>query len=235
MKTIVGGFIIAVILLAAGAVLWAEAGTTSTFADAQERLTTLRYPTMDAIDSTNDRWPVRRWQLGTLGEDINRYRTGLTYWLGRNKALTPLLEATGAGAVKDANVMFVAANALFRTSDPEGPDRKAAVERLDGVMQAYADVLRLDPTHEDAAFNYEYVARLRDMIAKNRKPLRAIVNPTDTIQDDLPPGPTVHGWPGAPPPSVDLGEFKTLTPMKFEEREEQQADPGQGTFQRRKG
>jgi hypothetical protein len=55
------------------------------------------------------------------------------------------------------------------------------------------------------------------------------------ILDDLPPGPTVHGWPGAPPPGVDLGEFKTLTPMKYEEREEQQTDPGQGTFQRRRG
>ena len=36
-------------------------------------------------------------------------------------------------------------------------DRRAAVERLDGVIQAYADVLRKDPGSADAAYNYEFV------------------------------------------------------------------------------
>jgi hypothetical protein len=50
---------------------------------------------------------------------------------------------------------------------------------------------------------------------------------------DLPGGPTLHGRPGGPPPDVSMDQFKTLTPMSFEEREE--ADPGAGPLPRRKG
>ena len=234
MKTIAGGLILALGLMAAGLVAWSQAQLTRRVADAHLQLATLRYHSDDATDSTTDAWNVRRWQMGALAGDVDRHRTTVTYWLGRYQALTPMLEVTGALAPKDSAVLFAAANAAYRTSNPEVGDRKAAVERLDGVMQAYADLLRMDPTHLEAAYNYEYVARVRDTIAKGKKPMHSGLNPTDTIQADLPVGPTVHGRPGAPPPEIDLGEFKTLTPMKFEEREEQ-SDPSRGTFQRRKG
>jgi hypothetical protein len=234
MKTIAGGLVLALVLIAAGAVFWSQSQLTRRVADAHLKLATLRYDSDDATDATTSAWDQRRWQMGTLADDVTRYRATLTYWLGRYQALTPLLSVTGALAVKDSSVMFAAANAAYRTSNPEAGDHKMAVERLDSVLQAYADLLRLDPSHADAAYNYEYVARVRDAIAKGKKPMHGGVNPTDTIQADLPVGPTVHGRPGAPPPEINMGEFKTLTPMKFEEREEQ-AEPGRGTFQRRRG
>ena len=43
-----------------------------------------------------------------------------------------------------------------------------AVERLDTVIQAYAEVLRSDPGNADAAYNYEYAVRFRDSIARAR-------------------------------------------------------------------
>ena len=130
--------------------------------------------------------------------------------------------------------MFAAANAAFRTSNPEAGDHKIAVERLDSVLQAYADVLRLDPSHVDAAYNYEYVARVRDAIAKGQEadawrcqPDRHFSGRSARWADDA--------WaPRGPPPEITMGEFKTLTPMKFDEREEQ-TEPGRGTFQRRRG
>ena len=234
MKTIAGGLLLALGLIAAGWVSWSQAELTRRVADAHLRLATLRYDSADAIDSTTPAWNQRRWQMGALADDVERHRAAVTYWLGRYQALTPLIEVTGPLAPQDPAVRFAAANAAYRTSNPEAGDSKTAVERLDSVMQAYADLLRMDPSHLDAAYNYEYIARVRDTIAKGKKPMHAGLNPTDTIQADLPVGLTIHGRPGAPPPETNLGEFKTLTPMKFEEREEQ-ADPGRGTFQRRRG
>ena len=234
MRTVAGGFLVAVVLIVAGAFAWSQAGLADRVADAHLRLATLQYEGDDALDSAAGTWTESPWRMVDLAGDVERHRTRVTYWLGRYQALTPLLDLTGQQAVSDSTVLFAAANASYRTSALEAGDPKAAVERLDQVMQAYADVLRLDPSHADASYNYEYVARVRDTLAKGRKPARPAANPTDSIHADLPAGPTVHGLPGFPPPEVDLGDFKTLTPMKFDEREEQ-TDPGRGAAQRRRG
>ena len=51
---------------------------------------------------------------------------------------------------------------------------------------------------------------------------------------DLPAGPTIHGNPGGPPDETPMGDFKTVTPMRYDEREEQM-DPGRGQKLQRKG
>jgi hypothetical protein len=235
MKTIAGGMLLALVLLAAGGGAWTQARFTRQIADAQQRLALLQYDRADALDNTTaTTWNQRWWQLGALADKVQEHRATVTYWLTRYEALTPLIDVTGPQAVKDPAVLFAAANAAFRVSTRDTVDRKEVVARLDGVMQAYADLLRIDPAHLDAAYNYEYVARVRDALAKGRPVPRAAKNPTDAISVDLPPGPTLHGHPGAPPVGVDMGEFKTLNPMKFDEREEM-AEPGRGSIQRRRG
>jgi hypothetical protein len=234
MRTVVGGLILAILFVAAGAAFWSQAALANRVGEAHRRLATLKYDSDAALDSTSGVWDGNRWQMGLLNDDVQRHRANVTYWMGRYKALTPMIDLTGNEAVKDSTVLFAAANASYRESTPETGDRKIAVERLDKVMQGYADVMRLDPAFVDASYNYEYVARVRDTIAKGKKPAHPPINPTDSIKGDLPTGPTIHGLPGFPPAEVDLGDFKTLTPMKYEEREEQ-TDPGRGTFQRRRG
>ena len=148
----------------------------------------------------------------------------------RYDSLAELPLATGQQAVNDPSLLFVAANAAFRNSAPQVGDRKAAVERLDAVIQQYADVLRKDPNYADAAYNYEFVSKLRDTLAKapakgspkDKKPEKA-----EAVSVDLPSGPTVHGRPGAPPEGTPMSDFKTVTPMRYDEREEQM-DPGRG-------
>jgi hypothetical protein len=148
--------------------------------------------------------------------------------------------ATGAPAPADPQLLFVAANAAFRSSPTLGVDRKVAVERLDGVIKSYADVLRKDPDYADAAFNYEYVSRLRDTIARaspaarGAKDRKAAAPKEPDVSVDLPTGPTVHGHPGGPPEGTDMSDFKTITPMRYDEREEQM-DPGRGRKIQRKG
>ena len=51
---------------------------------------------------------------------------------------------------------------------------------------------------------------------------------------DLPAGLTIHGRPGGPPEGESMSDFKTVTPMRYDEREEQM-DPGRGQKIQRKG
>ena len=138
----------------------------------------------------------------------------------------------------DPEIMLVAANAAFRASLVNTADRPGTIERLDAVIQGYADALRRAPDNADASYNYEYVSRFRDTFAKSRAPARGATAPkaapaVDDGSMDLPAGPTIHGAPGGPPPATTMERFKTITPPRFDERE--QGDPGRGAPARRKG
>jgi hypothetical protein len=53
------------------------------------------------------------------------------------------------------------------------------------------------------------------------------------VSVDLPIGPTVHGRPGGPPQDLPMQQFRTVTPMRYEEREE--LEPGRGQRPKRRG
>jgi hypothetical protein len=234
MKGVTSLLLLAVLFFAGAFVASRVANETRQLAAAHERLAVLQYDTTEAIDDVSTPDGTSRWRLRALDGDTRRHRAAVTYWLGRYAALTPLVDGSAAQIDKDPAVMFVAANAAFRSTKLDGGERKATVERLDSVIQAYAEVLRADPTNADAAFNYEYVAKQRDMIAKGTPRLKPEKDPTDKLAMDLPPGATVHGRHGAPPVTMSMEDFKTISPMRFDEREDQ-AQPGRGAVQKRRG
>jgi hypothetical protein len=233
MKSIITGLLIAVVFFAGAAVARTQARNAEGLADAHFRLATLQHRGSDALAKDDDEAAPSWWQISPWRGEEQRHRGTVTYWLGQYGELTPLLENKGAREVKDPALLFAAANAAFRESDFENIDRKTAVDRLDGVIQAYATILRIDPTHADASYNYEYVSRVRDALARNRPRARQLKESPDEASPDLPPGPTVHGRPGAPPVDLKGDEFKTLTPMRYDEREE--TAPGPGAVKRRRG
>jgi hypothetical protein len=107
------------------------------------------------------------------------------------------------------------------------------VQQLDGVLQAYAAVLKASPRNLDAAYNFEFVSRVRDQVASLPPPKPGKGEPPHAAPPmlpsprDLPLGPTVHGRPGAPPPDVKAEDFEILAPMEFGDREAQpEATPG---------
>ena len=235
MKSIAGGLLLAVLLFAAGTVALRESRHSARMADAHLRLTTLQYT--DEGDLASDATPLSRLPapLG-LGAGVEaRHAATVSYGLARYTSLTDLTSNTNGPAPEDPALLFLAANAAFRTSAPQSEDKKAVVQRLDAVVQAYADVLRKAPTMTDAAFNYEYVVKLRDRVAKapaRRGPPPKAAPLEESV--DLPIGPTLHGNPGGPPDETPMGDFKTVTPMRYDEREEQM-DPGRGQKLQRKG
>jgi hypothetical protein len=257
MKAIMVRSALALVLFAAGAVCWAESRRARQMADAHERLVTLHYDVdrpVDEATTVTDRLPAR---LGSLRDEARRHRTTVQYWLAEYDDLTAPAETTES----DPERLFVAANAAYRASQldersnlTEGPkiERRAAapasqapsgvqgslrsnmLKKLDSALQAYATALRATPRHADAAYNYEYVARVRDMLAKARpSPVRPVSKDQPRVAvarrttDDLPAGRTLHGQPGAPPPATRGNEFDILAPMQFDERESQpEANPG---------
>ena len=241
MKTLAGQFMLALALFVAGVACWMEARLARRLAEAHERLATVHYDTEDGIDETMTVVNRLPWPGGSLGADIDRHRATVSYWRAQYRELMAALPSTGGNAVavtNDPQIMLVAANAAFRASLANTSDRPGTIERLDGVIQAYADALRRAPDNADASYNYEYVTRFRDAFAKSRAPARGAVagkaaTPIPDVSIDLPAGPTIHGAPGGPPPATSMEKFKTITPLRFDERE--QGDPGRGAPARRKG
>lgn len=205
MKTAITRLIIAAVLAVGAWLSWSEAKLTARLADARERLATLDLRVDDDLDRPT--------------------RTTVEYWLGRYGDV--MEEANGD---LDAGVLLAAANAAFRSHEREDGAGPAQVQRLDGVLQAYVAVLKAAPKHMDAAYNYEYVSRVRDQVARNAGKLvkempRTAAAPRRPA--DLPAGPTVHGRPGGPPPDMKAEEMEVIAPMNYGDREAQpEATPG---------
>jgi hypothetical protein len=220
----------ALLLMAAAVVARGEAGLARAEADAWQQLVTLRY------DAASTAEPPSGALASVMGDAVQagRRHALVEYWLGRYGDL-----AGTAGGSTDPDVLFVSANAAYRSVRNKGTIGPEGARQLDPVLQAYANVLKASPRHTDAAFNYEYVARQRSYLER-MKPGPAVPNddeppsagPAPTT--DLPRGPTVHGVPGGPPANVKIEEFEILIPR---EAGEEEAPPGeaQGGKLRRKG
>jgi hypothetical protein len=225
---------VVVLLLAVGAwVCWREARLVDRAADSRLALALLRYETIDPVAPG---WTVSDAVLadgGPLSAHARRELATADYWSGR------YTEAMAIGRQEiDPDLLLTAANASYRTSQREGGAGPAAVQRLDGVLQAYAAVLKAAPQQNEAAYNYELVARVRDGLARvaagKAKPIAPAALPARAQAGDLPAGPTLHGRPGAPPPEVKAEEFQIIAPMEFGDREAQ-PEPTPGGKLPRKG
>jgi hypothetical protein len=204
------------VLLAVGAWFsWSEARQAARMGDATQQIATLRHSEVD-----------RELDAGTTAT--------VNYWLGQYGGIT----ADTNNAEADAHVLRTVANAAFRQSERQPLPGPAAAQQLDGVLQAYASALKASPRDVEAAYNYEYVARLRDQVARapQGKPLKPAPSPAlgaealakaAVMVGDLPMGPTIHGRPGAPPPEAKMEDLQMLAPMEYGDREAQpEATPG---------
>ena len=247
MRALIPRLLVALILFAAAGLAWREAALARRVAAAQSRLATLHFDAEDGIAESES--PLNRFAVPmmSLNDEIREHRAHSGYWRTRADhsadaaPAVPLPGARGgnkseASDAGDPEVMFVATNTAFRAATRQTTDRPRTVERLDTVIQAYGEVLRAAPANVDAAYNYEYAVRTRDIIARGKNTAPKGRKPMDDELGgsvDLPPGPTIHGRPGGPPPEIPGDQFRTIAPMPYEEREE--SDPGRGPSPQRKG
>ena len=129
-------------------------------------------------------------------------------------------------AIENPDAKLLTANAAFRKAREQGGSWQAVVGRLDSVVKLYAEILRDNPNNQEAAYNYEYVVRLRAVLAQRKLP----VPPFDNRVNGL----TIHGMEGAPPEEAEMKKFKMIVPMRPDERLEAEK-AGKGTTKVRKG
>jgi hypothetical protein len=235
MKTIISRMLIAVAFAITAWFSRSESMLAARVADAKQDLATLHLGNLDALSPQAGLSDYFAGDRRGLSDDIRVVKATVAYWLGRYGSVA----ADTTESAADAQILLTAANAAFREAQNDPATGPAAVQRLDGVLQAYAAALKASPRNaealgagalaKEAAYNYEYVARIRDQVARSPQG-RVAKSPASAgpvMGGDLPAGATIHGAPGAPPPDAKMEELQTIAPMEYGDREAQpEATPG---------
>jgi hypothetical protein len=259
MKSIIGPVLVAVLLAVAGAVFWMAGQSERRLAEVHQQIATLQYGgAMNEDDEVDATLGLARRLPGVgdaMANDMREERAVAQYWRSEYAAVEPRRDTSGMLTDTDPHLLLLSANAEFRASQ-RATDRAELLRRLDRVVKTYGDVLKhaacsdetmsaepattCEMLRADASYNFEYVVRLRDTLAKARTAqarLEAGRNAQRLANDrtrDLPSGPTLHGAPGAPPKGTDMSQFKIVIPKRGDERKDN-PEAGKGGAKVRKG
>lgn len=203
MKSFAALTAVALGIAAVGGLLWLAGNAEQRLAAAEHTLVTLRYDRaaeeLEAAAGSGLLDPVlRRLTSGREAE-----HAAARYWGGNYDSL---------GEGDDPALSLLVANAEYRSLRSSGGPWQSVVSRLDTIAKRYADILRTQPANEEAAYNYEFVVRLRGAVMKGKQPLPAGDRAAVTL--------TVHGHEGAPPQDSDAKKFRMIVPMLPDERQE---------------
>jgi hypothetical protein len=210
-----GQALIALLLVAAGAILWRSSEYERRIAAAERDLVTLKYEDAAAAAAGPGGRLANLLPLSSAPADAKTLASTAGYWSGDYDK-----------AIENPDAKLLAANAQYRKIREQGGSWQAVVGRMDSLVKQYAEILRENPNNTEAAFNYEYVVRLRAVFAARKLP----VNPVDGRSTGL----TIHGFEGAPPEQSDMKKFKMIVPMRPDERLEAEK-AGKGATKVRKG
>jgi hypothetical protein len=207
--------IIVVLLVAAGAILWRSSEHERRLAAAERDLVTLKYADAASAAAQPGGRIADLMPMSTAKADAKALEATAGYWSGNYDKAT-----------ENPDAKLLAANAAFRRAREQGGSWQAVVGRLDSVVKQYAEIVRENPSNTEATFNYEYVVRLRAILAQRKLP----VQPADFKNAGL----SIHGLEGAPPEEAEMKKFKMIVPMRPDERLEAEK-AGKGTTKVRKG
>jgi hypothetical protein len=210
-----GQALIAILLVAAGAILWRSSEYERRLAAAERDLVTLKYGDAATAAAQPGGRLAGLMPLSTTAADAKALASTAGYWRGDYDA-----------AIENPDAKLLAANAQYRKIREQGGSWQAVVGRMDSLVKQYAEILRENPNNTEAAFNYEYVVRLRAVFAARKQP--------EPPLDGKAAGLTIHGFAGAPPEESDMKKFKMIVPMRPDERLEAEK-AGKGTTKVRKG
>lgn len=235
MKGIAGFVIAGVALGAAGAVCLGASRLHGELARAEEAFLTSDWNAAAESLRVVERYFSYTRSVPWVGErplnDIRARQAALDYWRQDYAALAPADRTDPVSDVAPDNVhlQLIVADAVYRNGQRQGKDRATTLRMLEAAMAAYRTVLgnaRLaddTPYAEAAAYNYEYVIRLRDELLKGR---RRTPPPQDEEEGNL-------GFEGGLEGGEFEQEFRLYVPLEKEEREN--TAPGQAPPIMRKG
>ena len=230
MKGITGYLLSAIALALVGGALLAAGYLDRDLAAAQERVVAQKYDDVEPVYETAEKYYDYASHLPGVGaaaaNDIRAKHATLHYWQKDYAAVIPQqTDPIGSVAQDNTDLQRVIANAVYRTAQSRMKDKESTIAALDQGIAAYVAVLKNAPRDEDAAFNFEYLVRLRDEVDKGKRKPGA--------QEMVLKGP--DGAAGAPP-QIDssMSDFKIYIPLESQERQDQGV-AGKAAAGKRKG
>jgi hypothetical protein len=229
MKKAIRYFLGGVMAALLGAVCLAAGRLERDIARAQQDVAVEHYDRSDATFATAERYFEYGSRIPGVGNgplnEMRARRAALRYWQHQYEAVAPQLEDPVAAIPPDnVDLQVIVANAVYRARRAEAKDRESSIEALNSAISAYATALKNSRRREDAAFNYEYLVRLRDEFEKERR------KPELTAGQEENP----FGRAAAPfTRSGDTSKFKVLVPLESSEPSESGA--GKAAPMKRKG
>lgn len=197
-------------------------------AHAQQDVVTQNYDRPEATFETAERYFEYGSRVPGVGNgplnDVRARRAALHYWQRHYGMVVPEQgDPVGAIAPDNVDLQLVVANAVYRTRQSQAKDRESTLEALNAGINAYLTALKNSRRREDAAFNYEYLLRLRDELEKGRR------KPGLADGEESPLGRAAS----LNKPILNKSDFKTIVPL--EPNEQDKADAGKGGPIKRKG
>jgi hypothetical protein len=233
MKGVIGYIVAAIAFAFLGGVLLTASRLDRSLAESQENLVTQKYAESLATFDTAERYYGYASRLPWIGSaplnDVRARRATTQYWQRQYAAIVP--QGTEPVATVDENniaLQMVVANAVFRIGQAGSKDKKdkqSTLDALDTSINAYLTVLKNTPRHENAAYNYEYLVRLRQEVEKGRR------KPGEGEGED---GPEGRGG-GPTPEQGNMNDFKIYIPLESEELQQGSGSSGKAAPTEKKG
>jgi hypothetical protein len=233
MKGIAGYLVAALVLGVAAAICLGASRVDRRMADAQQALLTSDYQAADASLQVIERYYQYASRVPWVGDgpvnDARARRAAIKYWQRRYSALAPADRTDPVADVPADNLplQMIVADSVYRDAQTRAKDRTTMLRMLDSSLTAYRTMLSNARRPEDAAwgevaaYNYEYVVRLRGEVLKGRRALPP------------PPDDRTLGAAGKPEDPAFENQFKKYVPLEKEERED--GNPGKFLPPARKG
>jgi hypothetical protein len=206
----IGSFMLGALALAVVGSLCLAAGLLDReMVHAQEHVVSGDYAEPLVILDTTERYAEYASRLPWIGNgpvnDVRARKAAIRYWQRQYAAIVPEIADPVANVAPDnIELQLVVANAMYRIGQAEAGSRQTLRGALDAAINGYLTVLKNASRQDDAAYNYEFLVRLRDDIAKGRRK----AEPIDVS------GP--HGHVGSPP-LTGKNEFKIYVPLQSDE------------------
>jgi hypothetical protein len=230
MRATIGFAIVAGVLALFGFAVLGVARLEGHMADAGQRLSTLQYEAAQESLTGAEQDANRSRFVPFLGTDarqeIRARQAAVQYWQRQYDVVLPA-GAEPVAAVDEENVelQLVVANSEFRVKQTEFKDKTSTVKALEEAAAGYLTVLKNNTWHPDAAYNYEYIIRLRDQAAKGSQPPPPQKNEEESD----------NGESGAPTPATSQEGFQIYIPLEQGEKNPTGGEAGKASAKERKG
>lgn len=224
------GFLIgAAIFALAGAVCLRAGLLDQDLARVDEHVVAAEYEDLAVVLDNVERHYAYASRLPWIGNgpvnDVRARKAALEYWQRRYGLLARDPDPFAEVPEDNIDLQFLVANAVYRQGMARARDRAAMLAAVDAGLSAYLRVLKNAARHHDAAYDYEYLLRLRDDIEKGRRKPGSLQDP------DSP-----HGRGGAPQKRADMRQFRLYVPLDSKEIEKgKEAEAGKAPPIKRKG